>query len=324
MELNIQQIHKYILSNKQIPNKEFYLLDTLEILEQYNELLKIPIRIQFFSNIDTDQLNKTNDTLHQKHELTLQYMKKIKEYKYDKYIDLSEYEIPINNEMDKNIKICNKCKSKNFAESTDIEGIIICIDCGYQDITIMNSMITHDDSKRINIITKYTYDKKSHFINCCNQFQGKSKNVINKNIIDKIRDELIKYNIINGDDTLRVTKEHITIFLKELKMTKYYGDINYIYHKITNIPLHDLSSIMDKLLIDFEQFVKCHNKNFPQESEQKNFNYQLLLYQLLMKNGYKCNPTEFNFLKTTDRKSYHDEKCRKIFEELAWNYTSLF
>ena len=329
-EIDILYLHKCIVDNHNIPNKNFYLLDTLEILEEYKHVLKIPIRINFFDSVNNSDEND-NGNLTKKRELIKQYLIKIKEYNYDKYIDISD-SIPFMKKPE--LWKCSLCESHVFTESTEVEGLIICTNCGHQDeIMMYNAKITHNDSKRINITTKYTYDKKSHFINCCNQFQGKSKNVIqgkikntiDPDVIEKISEELIKYNIMTDNaDTSKVTKEHISLFLKELKLTKYYGDINYIYHKLTGTPLHDLSNIMEKLLIDFEQFVKCHNKIFPQDLEQKNFNYQLLLYQLLMKNGYKCNPNEFNFLKTTERKSYHDERCRVIFGELGWNYTSLF
>jgi hypothetical protein len=121
-----------------------------------------------------------------------------------------------------------------------------------------------------------------------------------------------------------VTKEHIFLFVKELKMSKNYGDINLIHHLITGSPLHDISHLTEKLLNDFEQFVQMHHRQFPNDAERKNFNYQHLLYQLLRRHKYACNPAEFNFLKTIERKYFHDEICRVVFENLGWNYSSLF
>ena len=34
--------------------------------------------------------------------------------------------------------------------------------------------------------------------------------------------------------------------------------------------------------------------------------------------------SDFNFLKTAERKSSHDQKYHQVFESLGWNYISLF
>lgn len=336
-EIDILYLDKKITESQDIPNKEFYYLDTLDILAEYKKLLRTPIKIDFFCTISEPPMQRTQDVIEKKSQLISKYLYILKKLSYIKYLD--EPDIP-----SENFDLSNKskwkcentqgCDSVAFAESKEVEGIIICLECGHQNELLRASSVTsHNDSKRASVCSKYSYDKKSHFINCCNQFQGKSKsdNKEMKNAIEKIKAELIRYNIVpdkeneNSENIFsHVTKEHICIFVKELKLTKYYGDINLIHHKITGIPLHNISHLMDKLLIDFDQFVKQHNKHYPMESDHKNFNYQLLLYQLLMRHKYKCNPSEFNFLKTTERKVYHDGRCRLLFMELGWNYTDVF
>ena len=54
------------------------------------------------------------------------------------------------------------------------------------------------------------------------------------------------------------------------------------------------------------------------------FNNQYVLYQLLTKHGHPCDISEFNILKTVERKTYHDEICRELFRELGWNFVSVF
>ena len=309
--------------------KNFYLLDTIELISEYKQTLKTPIKISFMDDPKTTNTNNTEKT-----NLIQKYIEKVKTYNniIDNNPVKTTSDISINNLPLKNQR-CFKCKSPNLTESIDHTGIIICIDCGSQETTmnLANSIrLNHNDSKRINMCSKYSYDKKSHFLNCINQFQGKHKTKIDSDIIELIENEIEKYKLVDNTKKTRkskyknVTKEHIFLFVKELKLTKCYGDINLIHNIITEHPLNDISHLTEKLLQDFDQFVQCHHKLFFNEIEKKNFNYQHLLYQLLIRHKYICNPSEFNFLKTIDRKYYHDEICRTIFETLGWNYSSFF
>lgn len=304
---------------------DFYLLDTIELIEEYKNTLQTPIKISFMDS------NKTV-TNKEKDNLVLKYIENIKKYNIVSYpytkTDTSNF-----NSITFQDQSCSYCSSYNLTESVEFVGVIICLDCGGQETTmnLANSIrLTHNDSKRVNICTKYSYDKKSHFLNCINQYQGKHKTGIEPEIIKLIEAELDKYNLIDHSKKTRsgmyknVTKEHVFLFVKELRLTKCYGDINLIHHLITGTELHDISHLTEKLLQDFDQFVQMHHKLFPNDTERKNFNYQHLLYQLLLRHKYTCNPSEFNFLKTVDRKYYHDEICRIIFENLGWNYSALF
>lgn len=319
-KLNEQQVFSEIDSEAL---KNFYYLDTAEILQEYKQTLQTPIKIDFMTNKKIeDQTSKT--------QLIQQYIDKIKDYNI--------VECPyIKTEPSLNLSLKNKkcihCSSSQLTESVEFVGVIICLNCGAQETTmnLANSIrLTHNDAKRVNICSKYSYDKKSHFLNCINQYQGKHKTGIDQSTIEQIEKEIEKYNLVDHSKKTRkakycnITKEHIFLFVKELKLTKCYGDINLIHHLITGHPLNDISHLTDKLLQDFDQFVQMHHKLFPNETERKNFNYQQLLYQLLLRHKYPCNPAEFNFLKTIDRKYYHDEICRTIFENLGWNYSSLF
>ena len=59
--------------------------------------------------------------------------------------------------------------------------------------------------------------------------------------------------------------------------------------------------------------------------ERKSFiNSQYVLYQLLIRHKFKCNKSEFNILKTTDRQTFHDEVCKELFKHLGWNFKCLF
>jgi len=316
--------------------KNFYFLDTVELVEDYKNTLQTPIKISFLDS--TPNQRDSNKTNKDKTAIVHKYINKVKEYNMIDYSQLRG-NTDLSNCSNSNLntgfqhQTCSLCDSRNLTESTEFTGVIICLDCGIQETTLnlANSIrLNHNDSKRVNICAKYSYDKKSHFLNCINQYQGKQKSGIEPNIITMIENELDKYNLIDHSKKTKrtkfknVSKEHIFLFVKELRLTKCYGDINLIHHLITDTPLNDISHLTEKLLQDFDQFVQMHHKLYPTDTERKNFNYQHLLYQLLTRHKYSCNANEFNFLKTVDRKYYHDEICRTIFENLGWNYSSLF
>ena len=63
------------------------------------------------------------------------------------------------------------------------------------------------------------------------------------------------------------------------------------------------------------------NKKFT----RKNFiNTQYVLYQLLRKYNFPCKSSDFNILKTVERKTFHDDICRQLFNELKWNFKAIF
>lgn len=307
----------------------FYLLDTVELVEDYKNTLQTPIKISFLDTPSKPSIEKNTD----KSNLVNKYIECIKDYNIVTYPFVKpEINTILNNTTLQNQK-CSYCSSLNLTESIEYVGVIICLDCGSQETTmnLANSIrLNHNDSKRVNICAKYSYDKKSHFLNTINQYQGKHKSGIEPHVIALIEAELEKYQLIDHTKKTKfakyrnVTKEHVFLFVKELRLTKCYGDINLIHHLITGTELNDISHLTEKLLQDFDQFVQMHHKLFPNDLERKNFNYQHLLYQLLLRHKYPCNANEFNFLKTVDRKYYHDEICRIIFENLGWNYSALF
>jgi hypothetical protein len=294
----------------------FYHLDTLELLEKYNETLQQPVKISFKNNCFIEEVKNKEE----KNIIIENYIDVIKNYD-----DEIMQEIWNNLEDSKELGIC-KCKICDFnimTESTECNNLLICVNCGYQEINLSlvnNFKINHNDSKRIYICPKYSYEKRSHFINTINQFQGKINNKKDnsiQNVIKLIQKEIKKYKI---EEVRLISKEHIYLFLKDLELTTYYNHINYIHHKITGTKLNDISHLTEKLLQDFDQFIQMHHKLYPDE----NFNYQFLLFQLLMRHKYNCSFTDFNFLKTTERKVNHDSMCKEVFEELGWNYVSVF
>jgi hypothetical protein len=164
--------------------------------------------------------------------------------------------------------------------------------------------------------SKLKYDRVGHFKLSINKFQGKNSNIpvdIMKKLDDKIQTHQIK----------TVTKNHLRLFLKELKLAKYYEDINYMYCYYNNcFELYNISHIEHELITDFNKIADVYdNIVFDPPNERKNFiSTQYVLYHLLQKHRFQCKLSDFNVLKTVTRLRAHDEIMKYIFDILGWSF----
>lgn len=323
----------------------FYMFYSMSLIERYKELIKTPVKLSFMSS---HRLHVQRDAIYnEKKNIIFEYYDLLKKYQLDNTVIipleyLSELMNVINSDYTcncKNNENCQDCKNDiircTFCQNTefDIDGnLFTCINCGLQ-LDLINATSCIKDIDRINISSKYTYDRRSHFKECINQFQAKQ----NQNIPDKVFDDLFHqikiHNLEDGDENSppemryqRLNKEHIQMFLKELNHTKFYEDIIYIYHKITNKPPDDISHIEAKLMEDFDTLIEKYDakyKNAPNHKRKNFINIQCILYQLLLRHGYKCKRSDFNILKTIDKKYIHEDIIHELFKELSWNFQSM-
>lgn len=339
-EEKLQSVIETIRKNSKY---NFYIFNAVPLIERYKEMIKTPVKLSFMnSNIVKVQNNKIQN---EKIKIVNLYMNLLKKNQFqlnelipEEYInEISKFEnLNIMCHCENGGTVCSNCKNDVLkceeCQSTefDVDGnLFTCIHCGMQ-ADLINTTSCIKDIDRINISSKYTYDRRSHFKECVNQFQAKQ----NQNIPDKVFEDLyhqIKiHNLLDGTDDdppevryKRLNKEHIQMFLKELNYTKFYEDIIYIYYKITNKPPEDISHIEAKLLEDFDTLIELYDKKYKNSGQhkRKNFiNIHCILYQLLLKHGYKCKRSDFNILKTVDKKAIHDEIIHDLFKELSWNF----
>ena len=196
-----------------------------------------------------------------------------------------------------------------------------------------DNLISYKDIERINIGSKYSYDRKVHFKECMKRFQGKQNCNIPQDVFNSIIHELKKYKLIpenyqldeNKEEVLNnIKREHILMILKDLSYSKYYEDITYIYNKITRKKIPDISEYENLLLSDFDRLLEVYDTSYKDDSRKNFINNQYVLYQLLRRHNYNCNKEHFTFLKTNDRKSYHDQICAILFSKLNWTFRPLF
>lgn len=187
---------------------------------------------------------------------------------------------------------------------------------------------------KINSQGKFVYNRILHFQDCIKQFQGNKSCKIPSAVLDQLSLKFRDYNLLvdSTNDHVRyskITPVQIALFLKELKLTKQYENVNVIYNVLTGRRAADICHLENQLVDDFKRLValydSLHGKDAVEELDRKNFmNVQYLLFQLLRRHDYQCKIEDFSVLKTVDRKLFHDRVCGNLFAKLGWKFTPTF
>jgi hypothetical protein len=311
LEKSITELKDNIAKIESNEGLNFYIIETAELLQKYRQMLKTPVKLSFCGKPKQDDKEKT--------EIVHKYLEIAQKY----------YKVEIK-PIEKKFKlVCDCCANKrNFATE---ENAYICLECGAQQ-EILQHTTSYKDADRVNISAKYTYDRKVHFRDCINQYQGKQNCSIEQKVYDQLEDIFDRHHLLVGDKSTKrethfgkITKEHILMFLKELGFPKHYENVTLIHYNMTGKKPDDISYLEDKLLADFDILVETYDKNFKNKVDRVNFiSTQYVLYQLLQRHKHVCRKEDFVILKTMDRKSFHDSVCRELFGILGWNFTPLY
>lgn len=313
LEDNIVDVKSKIQNIKERYDMNFYIAETSYLIDSYKKILKTPVKTSFVGK-EVKNNNEKNDII-------------------IKYLEIAQKYLDINIELPEkdNKVICNNCQNKKSFDVID-NSIYICTLCGAQQEVILHTS-SYKDVDRINISTKYTYDRKVHFRDCINQYQGKQNCAIDPKIFIDLEDQFKKHHLLIGDEKTpkkerfaNITKEHIHLFLKELEYTKHYENVNLIHWQMTDKKPDDISYLEHKLLEDFDILAELYDKKFKNKPgfDRKNFiNTQYILFELLSKYKHPCKKEDFTILKTVDRKFFHDTVSRELFETLEWSHVSL-
>lgn len=321
-----KRLHQSILDYNTLINTisseetlNFYITESVPILEKYKLLLRTPLKMTFIGSC------KSNDT--EKNRLIADYLSVAK-----KYTNISIAGEVKGTSRSISQMSCDNCKRRSLILS---EGIIyICTSCGFEKEVLANTL-SYKDMSRTNILQKYSNERQSHFRDCIKQFQGKQNCKTDLTYVyDALEDQFEKHHMLVGNkDTPKeiryqnIEQEHVYLFLKELGLDKQYVNARYIYSVITGKKCPDISHIEEQLMIDFDLLVNLYIKRFKYEKkiERKSFmNIHYVFFQLLSKNKYPVRKEDFNILKTIDRKAFHDDVFKQLFEELGWNHTPFF
>lgn len=300
----------------------FYTIESAEILEKYRNILKEPLKVNF--------MGKAVKSNKEKKKLILEYLDIASRY-FDIKLDTSGSPEPPPHHHHKKEKIsCNNCSNTKDFEVEEGD-IYICLNCSSQQF-VMRNTTSYKDINRINISSKYMYDRKIHFRDCINQYQGKQNSNISQKVYDDLIQQFESHHLIepgskhkNSKERFKnITKEHVSMFLKELSYTKHYENVNLIHYNLTGTKPDDIGYLEDKLLDDFDVITEAYDRLF-KHLDRKNFiNTQYILYQLLLRHKHACKKEDFSMLKTIDRKNFHDEICKVLFEEIKFSFLPLY
>jgi hypothetical protein len=309
-------------------NLKYFNIDVAPLIEKYHSLNKQTMTIPFFNT------NKKNLKEHsiKKEQTQKEFIQKLKEY-----TNLKNFEF-----MMKNYAFVPKsspppCICGNKSEFIRDEDRAVCAICSTEQSLISNTS-SFSDVGRVNMASKYTYNRKVHFRDCIIQYQGKQKTHIPEEIYTILEVKLVEKKVINDSSSRlkryeKVTRVMVLDMLKELEskdIKKFYDDIVLIHHTLTGQACDNIENLEDSLLDDFDKLTETYdnlytNKENNEEggkvTKRKNFiNAQFVLYQLLRKHGHSCNEMDFLTLKTSERKKYHHTICKELFSILGWNY----
>lgn len=217
---------------------------------------------------------------------------------------------------------CATCSGSMFVQSTEDDSVFMCEECG-TEVEFLDDAPTYRDTARVNMATKYTYTKRTHFSDALKRFQGKQKIDPKKlsTVVEFVQAQMRTHRITPSQNHRNsLTKMHVHLFLSESdggRFTKHYDDINLIFSTITHIPCPDISHLEEDLYADFE----AQEGMFEQLDclgRRNSLSVSYKLYRLLQRRGFSCSAHDFFALRTADRKTDHDELLRKVWGALGW------
>lgn len=213
---------------------------------------------------------------------------------------------------------CEHCQSEEFTKTGDI---VACKKCSLESTEVTTEQMDKHGSH-----SKALYDRRVHFKNCIQQFQGKQNATVDPIVLDQMTQYLVGIGLVdpNSSNPFRcVTKDHVYFLLREFSMTRQYKNCNLIYSKLTGKPLHDISGIEPLLMHDFDILSQEYDRVYT-GTKRKNFlNAQFVLFQLLKKNGFDCDIEDFTIRKAPERRTEQFDICHVLFDRLGWDYARI-
>lgn len=319
----MNEIYMFKNNIEQDSLNDIFIAQTLLLVEEYTTILKKPV---------SHEEKKSHVIIKRKQEIIRLYISLCNIFIKNK--NWNDFSIPSCASFLNEKKHCLNCE--NFDENSfeiDDFNRRICMNC-FSQISEIETGLTPRDYNRVNTMSKFNYNRVLHFQDCMRQYQGKQNCNIPRKIYQDLEEKFKAYRILIDNSNInirysKVTRNHISVFLKELKYIKHYENINLIYFNLTNKRFDDITYLEDQLMEDFKKLISLydsiHGKDGPRELERKNFmNVQYLLFQLLKRHGHNCKIEDFTIIKTIDRKLFHDNICRNLFNLLNWKFTPIF
>ena len=236
--------------------------------------------------------------------------------KYNAYWKNVNDEITVSNDFVTNDDVCRNCNKGELVPHEE-EGILICNNknCGiFVSYIIDSSKPTNKEPP--NEVSYTAYIRLNHFKEILSQFQAKETTQIPEEVIDAIRNRIIKERIT---DTTTLTYDKMRDILRKLGYNKYFEHIQYINSifgikpPIMNEELHETLCV---LFIEIQKPWAIHcppnRTNF--------FNYTYTLYQLCVLLDQKQYIPFIVQLKDDLKRREQDQIWKLVCDSLNWEF----
>jgi hypothetical protein len=299
---------------------KMYVVETSELIEKYKKILEKPVVRSFMGTPKQECKEKT--------EIIKKYLKIAKKYRshWDAHPVTLTQEVIDKTCFNKECPLFNKSSDNNFIHSN---GLLVCKSCSSIQPETKNTS-SYADVERINLSSRYLYDRKVHFRDCILQYQGKQNVTVEPKVYEELIDQFEKHHLLIGDAGTpghirfaNITKTHISLFLKELRYSKHYENVQLIHYNITGRAPPCVSHLEEKILLDFEKLTSLYDQIYKSDKRKNFINTQYVLFQLLRRHKHPCEASEFAILKTSERRDWHHQVCKKLFGVLNWNFQTV-
>jgi|LauGreDrversion4_2_1035121.scaffolds.fasta_scaffold03231_6 Poxvirus Late Transcription Factor VLTF3 like len=295
--------------NFQVP---MTLVSIREIIDDYNVALATPVKKSFINDNKINNSNSCNSDFN------------------IKYYDAIKYCIP-ENDLENIVKtvLAKSVNVEKFVYENDLSSDQNCanevsVSSGDDEDCCVFEGINFQDLTRVNINSKYKYEKRCHFRDTIKQYQAQQQKTIPDKVFEDVKKMIEAQGLLSKDPQnpySRVTKAHIRQFLNETDNSKYYEDLQLIYSKITGKDPPNITMYEKQLYKDFDELVDAYIKL---KLKRKNFlNSHYVLKQLLRRQKYKVPEGDLTSLKTPNRQREHDDIFQQCCEILGWNFSNL-
>jgi len=307
---------KHQIKELRYEKKKYLFNNSKHIFEYFEEKKKISsgdnnqnanvLNMFFKIKTKTDEsANRNNDKYRQSRKTYQQYWKNVSQ----EIINIQDYVIPSD--------ICEICHNGEMIPH-DEEGILICNNnnCGKFIAYIIDSS-KPSNKEPPNEVSYTAYIRLNHFKEILSQFQAKETTQIPDEVIEAIRNRIIKERIT---DFSVINYNKMRDILRKLGFNKYFEHIQYINSifgikpPIMNEELHETLCV---LFIEIQKPWAIHcpanRTNF--------FNYTYTLYQLCV----LLNQTQYlpyiPLLKDRDKQIEQDMIWKLVCNDLDWEFT---
>lgn len=309
----LAQIHD-LEENK---SRDSYTSRANSLISAYEKILTTAIKKSFMKR----KVAPNSEALEKKREIVREYLELARE--------CTDIDLPVPEQAQQRTGIsCNVCDNQTWFTVTD-EHIFTCQSCFSQQ-TLLRNTPSWNDIGRANGGQKYVYDRRVHFRDSMLQYQGKQNCTIPQKVYDDLRHHLEIHRALEGKEGdpkeyryKNVTKKLLRDFLSELGHNKQYENIHLIHYVLTGQKPDDISHLEDTLMQEFDQLTAVYDEDFKHLDRKSIVSTQCCLYLLLKKHDHPCKRSDFNILKTPERRCDHDDILRHCFSKLGWTYFSL-